>query len=191
MIQALLGAGLLCLAALGSEPLFKQDFQTETDFPQIFCGVEGGSYLIEIQSGSYTLDFPIPGLEAADFRLEVTFILEGFRGEVGYGAYFRDGETGGYEVELTQDGSVYLWRYDESGYELLLEYRNVLWVEAPGENRVSLECRGASVSLWVNGHRVFAFPGLAPGEGGLGLWATTYDPKGSIRLRLGELVVFP
>lgn len=191
MIQALLGAGLLCLAALGSEPLFKQDFQTETDFPQIFCGVEGGSYLIEIQSGSYTLDFPVGDLAVDDFRLDVTFSLEDLRGEVGYGIYFRDREAGGYEVELTGTGGIYLWGYDEQGYDLLLEYEDVLWVKAPGENRVSLVCRGASVSLWVNEHRILSFPGLEPEPGGLGLWVTTYDPDGALRLRFDDLVVWP
>jgi len=174
-----------------AEPVYRQDFEAgAAGFPAVFCGVDNGSYLVEIQSGSYSLDFPIPGMALADFRLEVTVTLECSQGEVGFGLYFRDSAEGGYEVELSEEGDVYLWRYGEDGYELLLDYPSLLWVRVPGENRLVLVCQGSSLSLSVNGHKVLGYAGLGLGEGGLGLWATNYNDGGALRLRFDDLEIW-
>jgi len=113
----------LSTSVLTAGPIYHQDFEGGAgSFPRIFCGPDGGGYLAEIQTGAYALDFPVPDLSLADLR------LESFRGEVGFGLYFRDS---------------------------------------------------------------LGYPDLQPREGGLGLWVTTYDADGVVRLRFDDLAGWP
>lgn len=196
MAKVLLGVFLLLASVLtlsAAEPLFREDFESgAAGMPHVFCGVDQGSYLVEIQTTSHILDVPIPGdLSLADFRLDVTVRLEESEGQAGYGIYFRDSETGGYEIELSPSGDVFLWHYDEGGYDLLLEYQSVMWVRPVGEeNRLILVCRDEQVSLWINEHKVLSYANATREAGGLGLWAGTYDASSSIRIRFDDLAVW-
>lgn len=130
-------------------------FEMFEDPGQAWLKSGGENWRTNIEKGVYVMDVTMPNVEItssrswlrlAEVRIEADVHLEG--GEGYYGFNCREGETSYYTAFITTDGQ---WGI---GHTLLgkVEFLIVAPATFPGsrDHHIRVECRGKTISLWVD-----------------------------------------
>ena len=134
-------------------------------------------YAMEISQGNVEITSSRSWLQLAEVGLEADIAVS--EGEGYYGFNCRESSSNYYTLFITSDGHYGLGKTTNGHVEFLLYAPSIMVKSAPGEyNRVRAECRGNTITLWVNGALLAReeVEGLGAGYAGM-MVGTRYDQK--------------
>jgi hypothetical protein len=135
------------------------------------------------EAGTTCIDGPL-GEQPANVRIATTAV--GLRGETGYTyglrfGYTSDSTIGYYAFELSEGGSFQLSRYRMKQWEPLIPWQRISAVNPASSaipNNMSVEVRGTSLTLYVNGSQVGTYQTPYPVVGPAGFGIIGYEQSG-------------
>lgn len=135
--------------------------------------------------GTTCIDGPL-GDQPANVRISTTAV--GLRGNSGYTyglrfGYTTDSTVGYYAYELSEGGSFQLSRYRMNRWEPLIPWQRISAVNPASSgtpNDMSVEVRGTSLTLFVNGTQVGTYQAPYPVVGPAGFGIIGYEQSGTM-----------
>lgn len=149
---------------------------------------EGGKYLLAPNAPNRAV-WATYGATYTDFTLEVTVQLDGPGGTAGL-VFWQTASDDYFVFNVTGDGYFQVARFERGRWSSYLPWAKSDTLVGGGPIRLTVETRGATITVSANGKPLGTTQARTPGSGRVGLLAATFTQPGLVA-RFSELRVTP
>lgn len=177
-------------ARAGNGPAFTDQFTSATS--GLPTGAESrydaGKYLLAPNAPNRAV-WATYGATYTDLTVEVTVQLDGAAGAAGI-LFWQTASDDYFVFNVTGDGYFQVARFEQGRWSSYLPWTKSEAIVVGGPNRLTVETRGATITVSANGKPLGTTQTPTPGSGRVGLIAATFSQPGLVA-RFSELRVTP